>query len=659
MKAHASNQRLLLPRLESIAVEGVHLYGSGKRFELEFGSSLTAILGANGLGKSTLLNLALYAVTSCVKSPGEVPTGIKGARGFFGQGQEFATRFFEGRVRRQDERKARIEARFSIGKREFWISRGFFSKAGIQELAIDGANIKGASASLTEKYCESVAKASQAASFEQFCFVVWTLNYFGEDRFCLFWEQETLNQLFHTVLSGSPDEGERLNQALAKFKKHDSHARNIQWQISKEKSLIKEWSAAQTSGALDVKKAEPTLKELSIEQELVRRKEGELRERLSHALIKRDEARISVDRTSRELEAMTWKAVASGSVPLEQSPMAIQFSRNAVCPFCRTKHEQVPVLYTRKLKAHACPLCEAQTGGRKAGKSTPSASISALQNQMAEVEALLREQEQVIESLNRESAELEVRKGVIDTKIKKLEHSFKQSFADLEAALASRNLSKSGLEGKRVAISLLEKQKADHVEVRDAAAVEVREIQRTLHEGFLRVRKELTPVFQRLASEFIGLPLELTATQAPRSNRAMVEFHLTLNGDRRTSPEDLSESQRFFLDIALRMTLLQLSGGGGNLPTLLIDTPEGSLDIAYETNAGAMFASYMKQDKGHMFCAFNLNSSNLTKEMLRQYPHRRSVELLDLREWSRPTPVQEKRAPLMNGQLDNLRGLLS
>lgn len=56
---------------------------------------------------------------------------------------------------------------------------------------------------------------------------------------------------------------------------------------------------------------------------------------------------------------------------------------------------------------------------------------------------------------------------------------------------------------------------------------------------------------------------------------------LDLLGTARTDSSQLFEIQRFFPDIALRMALAIYLSKKNNEATLLIDTPEGSLDIAY------------------------------------------------------------------------------
>lgn len=78
---------------------------------------------------------------------------------------------------------------------------------------------------------------------------------------------------------------------------------------------------------------------------------------------------------------------------------------------------------------------------------------------------------------------------------------------------------------------------------------------------------------------------------------------------------ELSESQRFFIDIALRMAIVTFVCSKTTASTsMLIDTPEGSLDIAYETNAGSMFYEYIAANQ-KMIITANLNSSGLIQTL--------------------------------------------
>lgn len=85
----------------------------------------------------------------------------------------------------------------------------------------------------------------------------------------------------------------------------------------------------------------------------------------------------------------------------------------------------------------------------------------------------------------------------------------------------------------------------------------------------------------------------MTLVSVTDDGRKMFKFILQIDDTNRDNEFELSESQRFFIDIALRMAIVTFVCSKTTASTsMLIDTPEGSLDIAYETNAGSMFYEY-------------------------------------------------------------------
>ncbi len=87
-------------------------------------------------------------------------------------------------------------------------------------------------------------------------------------------------------------------------------------------------------------------------------------------------------------------------------------------------------------------------------------------------------------------------------------------------------------------------------------------------------------------------------------------MQLEVKSSARRHTYQLSESQRFFVDIALRMALINHMSSKSTKGVLLIDTPEGSLDIAYENRAVDMFADFVELGYGIIMTA-NINSSRL------------------------------------------------
>jgi len=67
---------------------------------------------------------------------------------------------------------------------------------------------------------------------------------------------------------------------------------------------------------------------------------------------------------------------------------------------------------------------------------------------------------------------------------------------------------------------------------------------------------------------------------------------------RRTGPQEVSESQREFIDLAFRMALMAVAGIGGT-GSLVIDAPESSLDAVFVTRASDVLSRFGKSSSGN------------------------------------------------------------
>ena len=87
------------------------------------------------------------------------------------------------------------------------------------------------------------------------------------------------------------------------------------------------------------------------------------------------------------------------------------------------------------------------------------------------------------------------------------------------------------------------------------------------------------------------------------------------------------------------MALAEHMVGTGSHSSLLVDTPEGSLDIAYEARAGDMFADYVERSNQIVMTA-NINASQLLRRLAERCGSD-EMELVRMTEW---TPLSEVQA---------------
>src|SRR5262249_15161180 len=146
--------------------------------------------------------------------------------------------------------------------------------------------------------------------------------------------------------------------------------------------------------------------------------------------------------------------------------------------------------------------------------------------------------------------------------------------------------------------------------LRDEKKKELKALQRSLESSYAAAEEEFVPLFRDLAELFLGIELDVRLEGKVATGLVLV---LELRSTVRREQHQHSESQRFFVDIALRMAMAQFMSSDEAPAGLLIDTPEGSLDIAYESRAGEMFAKFVKGGHSIMMTA-NINTSQLLQK---------------------------------------------
>lgn len=160
-----------------------------------------------------------------------------------------------------------------------------------------------------------------------------------------------------------------------------------------------------------------------------------------------------------------------------------------------------------------------------------------------------------------------------------------------------------------------------------------------LHNQFAQLitamNKSLSAYFNKYASAFIGLKCELIIknTSLHNQNIPHIIYLPKIDGTDRQNIWSVSESQRFFLDQAFRMAIIEyLQDNIPGFQTFFItETPEGSLDVAYEDQVANMFLLFSKSNNNIIFTS-NLNSSRflykLFKEMDENEKKARTINLL-------------------------------
>lgn len=158
-------------------------------------------------------------------------------------------------------------------------------------------------------------------------------------------------------------------------------------------------------------------------------------------------------------------------------------------------------------------------------------------------------------------------------------------------------------------------------------------------------------------SAYSGVEIPVDLVSVTDDGRKMFKFILQIDDTNRDNEFELSESQRFFIDIALRMAIVTFVCSKTTASTsMLIDTPEGSLDIAYETNAGSMFYEYIAANQ-KMIITANLNSSGLIQTLAGKTKFEK-FELISMLKWAKLSSVQNTHFELFERSISTIESKL-
>jgi hypothetical protein len=178
---------------------------------------------------------------------------------------------------------------------------------------------------------------------------------------------------------------------------------------------------------------------------------------------------------------------------------------------------------------------------------------------------------------------------------------------------------------------------------RSECRTELLAIQRKLQKQYLTFESTFVPAFTDLAHLFLGMDLHVRMDASDTSGMKLI---VEVRGTARRHADNLSESQRFFLDIALRMALTKFVSNLDSKGCLFIDTPEGSLDIAYEKRAGEMLAKFVAGGHGVVMTA-NLNTSKLLLALAKNCTRAR-MSLCRMTDWAELSDVQREEEDVFN-----------
>jgi hypothetical protein len=219
---------------------------------------------------------------------------------------------------------------------------------------------------------------------------------------------------------------------------------------------------------------------------------------------------------------------------------------------------------------------------------------------------------------------------------------------------------KTGNQGVDYLIEVYRKERDENIKLskksysdRDKFFVKLQVLQDKIENAYSEAKLVFVPIFKELAKSFIGLDLDIDLKREKHIQKLVLELQSTA----RTDSFQLSKSQRFFLDIALRMSLAIYLSTSNNPVNMLIDTPEGSLE-AYESRVGQMFANFITNYKQNIVMTANINASQLLISLAELCGNER-MKFKRMLDWTDLTPVQKEGESLFEKVYMNIENALN
>lgn len=640
--------KLKLPQLEKVKLRHFSLFAANPDAEFQTNTGVVCLVGANGIGKSTLLSAINFALTGTVSDPNRP---FESMEEYYKFTRTYSSNYFRGRIAVSDEDEAEIALNFRVGIHDYELRRGLFEPEELRGLSIRNRDTGEVLINADEtpraerhrQYVSYLVEHSGVASFEEFVFLQHFVFTFDEQRRTLFWNSRIMESVLYRTFGFEPDMTKRSDSLRREIEAEDSRVRNYQWEATRMRKRINEIRSHSQSAA----GAHQTYEKLIGDHKALSEQFDEQDQRLKTLddAIKDANLRLaehSVHETSlRDEYARFFDRRLDLRPSLPQHPLVTQSIADHSCGLCGSDTEAALHTIAAKAKAATCPLCDS-TLTQERPTNGDAHRLHEVDREITKAKKQIQEDLKTLERLRKE--ELTVRKQWQVTK--EALDAFDAENSAILTSLRTQLVKTTGeadLTIYRDQLAVLEKEKQTAYDRREELKLQRSQLQKDLEVQYRAAEQSFVPRFAELAQRFLGMPLTVHMDAAAGRD---VKLVVTVRGTTRRQQQELSESQRFFLDIALRMALTQHISDPSSKGGMYIDTPEGSLDIAYEKRAGEMLSMFARP--GHrIIMTANLNSSQLLLALARECGSD-GMRLCRMTDWAELSEVQSQEEQLFD-----------
>ncbi|MGA4323376.1 AAA family ATPase [Ectopseudomonas hydrolytica] len=636
------------PICEKLRITGYGLYPgqSGDHdLDIDFQPGLTLILGANGLGKTTLITLLFRMLT------GPADLRLRGGEAMgtasldaidinSEKRREFAQRVRDG------AENAKASLTFKLGSSCITVTRALRNLQ-IEEVSVDGEVLQ----ATEELYQSIICEKAGVYAFGDFLLLLRQLVFFFEDRRSLVWDTTAQRQILRTLFL-VPEEAKEWSHLERIALRLDSELRNIQAVMTREERRTDQTIRKQQNISevrIQLEATEQLRRTDLLRQEFLGTRAAELDSILTVYRLNKLRAEQTADSAKRNVERAQLSVIEKSFPSVDESLRYIfaQLVSDGVCRACGQESHSAVERMHRNISEKLCAICDHPL---PEGNLVSAAELSATRIESAKIESSNAQQH--LASVNKTYRETLTEYSNVQNELAELSNRIDQQHQKIRALTqqlppeeASVRESQNSVEALRVRVESLRSQLAvaqenfsEFVTIRTRRLHNIAEQLKSTFsnyaEGFLLEKISLTwsPIQQKVGQfrdnpfiEFPAFGLDITGSDFPEPVR-------------RDGPEQVSESQREFIDLAFRMALIEVSTHN-NSGTLVIDAPESSLDAVFVRRAADVLGRFAKATQSNrLIVTSNILSGDLLPELIRaSSDSEHNAGIIDLFELGVPT----------------------
>jgi len=648
-------------KIERISIKDFSLYSKNNGIQIineQINSGVYCLAGANGLGKTTFLNIVNYGLTGLVLAPNKE---VLSPNEIIQSNKGYTERYFKGRIDAKSKENAEIEIVFKINNKYYRIIRGFTNREVLNSLEIyriiDDKRIsliKTANSSpkeLKDIFEQELTKDIGIGKFEYFIFFQLYVLTFDESRRMIFWDARASTHALSIAFNYDLNDTDRILGLKREMESLESYGRNSRWQATQIKNEYERLlTTRKEKELLNFEVLKDEFDRLILEKENSEKGFQNIQVEYD-TLLKRQNI---VNSELLQLKIKYKKLFSHYSEPRSKllNNKYVKFSyKETKCFLCSAQGHYVVENMEKNLLQGKCPICDTMINDGKDGAQ------GEILKQLEDIDRFIAQKNKNIEMLIFET-------DVKEVELEKAEYEYysgKEKLDKFEKENSQINFKKTGdfitddvLEQYLERFVKEDKKSKNYYKQRNKLKPEYDNLLQKVNNAYKDAESVFVPLFQKLAKSFIGLDLNIYFRQRGSRNIAL---NFELLGTARTESHQLSESQRFFLDIALRMALAVYLSKPMEEATLLIDTPEGSLDIAYESRVGKMFADFVIDYNQNIIMTANINASQLLIS-LGEKCGQKKMQFRRMLEWTDLTVIQKEGEYLFNKVYENIEKAL-